>query len=1055
MSNNRDLKVRFGADTSGFSKGVNQVKSELTELNSAMLQNKRKQQELNAEIKSLEKQQKALKQVMSQVKTPTKEMTAEADRLQKALDKAAMQAAELKTEEQQLKGKISATTKELNEQSTAAKNNSVSMEKAGEVLKKTAAWTATAMSGLFMYTAGLAKSAGDIDDMSKKIGLSVEEVQKLMYAAELSGTSYETITGSFSKLIKNMDAATKGTGAAYEGFETLGVSVTDACGVLRNHTEVFSEVIDALGKIENETQRDAIALSILGKSAMELNPLIKGGKDLLVEFGNELEREGLILDQMQLDKLAEFDDKIVKFKSKMKASMMESADDAVDAFDELLDNSDEIVELVATLITGFAKFTGFVVDHKEAVLALVVAYGSYKAVMNIGNIISSVVTATKSLTTATQSATVAQQEMNAAANMNPYLIIAAALTTAAAGLAFYVKKANEFEQEAINNIKTIEEHNQTVEEAVYQTKAETEALKAKGERYEDLRKKSKLTAEEEKELYSIAVELEALYPNQIKLIGETSGAYYELGTQIDNVCKSLEEYAFKKAYAAELEEMYIERAQLEDRIDEGQQIAREQLEIANADEVQSVSKLQDRLNELNQEIASVESKLKGYSNSAEDIKKGTEALIKENENLAKSLSYIKEVTQIVVDAEKELADSNALSSETLEILISKYPHLKNEVNDYIEGKKTAKEVILALNNAYHADVNNNASALQQKLNTDSEYYQKLCNMNSSAINQLADTYGVDLTNYQNYSEAKLAIEKAFLSAKAKNWADYYDAESKRWVGSVKNITVYAQQLMAQGMSAKEAQAVAQQKQRDLMDTINAVNALSSLNFSADLADYAKYYVPTLTSTDGKTTSSSSGNASSSSSSQKKELSVYELANAAFKQLVDDRIEEINRLNEAEKTSADERIAAIEDEIAARQKLAETDDLQKRIDFIQAELKYSLIDDFERAELERQLEDLQTQKADRDWEDAKRAEIEAIKQKQQLKEDEYNDLINELRARESYASTLFTDLNNGYQSATSIVSNNTKVANVNFVNAGLTEGQVTQIIRDNLGMELIT
>jgi hypothetical protein len=39
--------------------------------------------------------------------------------------------------------------------------------------------------------------------------------------------------------------------------------------------------------MENETERDALAMTILGKSAQELNPLIEAGADKMEELGKK------------------------------------------------------------------------------------------------------------------------------------------------------------------------------------------------------------------------------------------------------------------------------------------------------------------------------------------------------------------------------------------------------------------------------------------------------------------------------------------------------------------------------------------------------------------------------------------------------------------------------------------------------------------------------------------------------------------------------------------------------------------------------------------------
>lgn len=157
--------------------------------------------------------------------------------------------------------------------------------------------------------------ADDLNTLSLQTGVTTEQLQKWQYASELVDVSVETITGSMTKLTKNMDAARGGTGAAAEAFEALGVSITDENGALRDNEEVFAELIDALGGVGNETERDALAMTVFGKSAKELNPLIAAGADALTELGDEAEAAGLILSQDAVDSLDDVSDAMAGLKN--------------------------------------------------------------------------------------------------------------------------------------------------------------------------------------------------------------------------------------------------------------------------------------------------------------------------------------------------------------------------------------------------------------------------------------------------------------------------------------------------------------------------------------------------------------------------------------------------------------------------------------------------------------------------------------------------------------------------------------------------------------------
>lgn len=153
-----------------------------------------------------------------------------------------------------------------------------------------------------------AKFADNVLTLSTNTGLSTDQIQEFQYMAELTDTSLETVTGSLSKLTKNMDSAQGGTGAAADAFKALGVEVTDAEGNLRSNQDVFLEVIDALGEIENETERDATSMALFGKSAQDLNSLVAIGSEGIAEFAKEAHDMGYVLDGDALSSLGAVDD---------------------------------------------------------------------------------------------------------------------------------------------------------------------------------------------------------------------------------------------------------------------------------------------------------------------------------------------------------------------------------------------------------------------------------------------------------------------------------------------------------------------------------------------------------------------------------------------------------------------------------------------------------------------------------------------------------------------------------------------------------------------------
>ena len=178
--------------------------------------------------------------------------------------------------------------------------------------------------------------ADEMITMSTVTGLSTDKLQELSYSAGLIDVDVDTLTGSMTRNIKAMSSAADAANALAEeqeeaaeafarheisaeeynevmaktasAYDTLGISVTNADGSLRDSEDVYWEVIDALGNVDNETERNAIAMELLGKSAMDLNPIIEAGGERMNELAEEAHNVGAVMDSETIDAFGALDD---------------------------------------------------------------------------------------------------------------------------------------------------------------------------------------------------------------------------------------------------------------------------------------------------------------------------------------------------------------------------------------------------------------------------------------------------------------------------------------------------------------------------------------------------------------------------------------------------------------------------------------------------------------------------------------------------------------------------------------------------------------------------
>jgi phage-related protein len=238
-----------------------------------------------------------------------------------------------------------------------------------------------------------ANASADLVDLSAQTGITTERLQELRYIGDQVGTSQETITGSMARLIRTMggaqqqyadysaaQAAAAEKGEDFDGtlgdnaaaFDRLGVSITDAQGNLRDNEAVFADVITALGKINNEAERDALSMSIFGKSAQELNPLIKAGADEMERLAQEAHNVGAVMSEEDVAAFEAFDDTLASLQAGLKGTLGTLASAFLPGFQMVFDQMGGYLREFATIVKSSNGDFGAIADGISGLLGRII-----------------------------------------------------------------------------------------------------------------------------------------------------------------------------------------------------------------------------------------------------------------------------------------------------------------------------------------------------------------------------------------------------------------------------------------------------------------------------------------------------------------------------------------------------------------------------------------------------------------------------------------------------------------------------------------------------------
>jgi hypothetical protein len=213
-----------------------------------------------------------------------------------------------------------------------------------------------------------ATMADTYSQLSGVTGISTTRLQELKYAGTMLDVDLETMTSSLRFLTRNMYAARDGTGEQADAFKALGIRIFDVKGKLRDADTVWGETLDALGKVKNATEADAIAMKLMGRSAMDLNPL-KGKTADIKAFSQEAHDMGAVVSEEGIAALDEFKDRMDGLKLSIKGIAAGIALNFLPAFQDMQDLfGGNILAISEAMASGD---WGMVADNTAEILAQV------------------------------------------------------------------------------------------------------------------------------------------------------------------------------------------------------------------------------------------------------------------------------------------------------------------------------------------------------------------------------------------------------------------------------------------------------------------------------------------------------------------------------------------------------------------------------------------------------------------------------------------------------------------------------------------------------------
>lgn len=475
---------------------------------------------------------------------------------------------------------------------------------------------ATHVQDVLITTQNLGKTT--VDELASNMGKLIPTANSVNVAFDQLGAMYATVTAngvataetttylnaminelgaSGSTAEKAMQAATAGTdmaGKKFSEISAMGYDVTDVLKLMDEYAQSTGKSLSDMFSSSEGAKAASILLSNMEGFKSNITSMIDsaGAASAAAETMMDTTAEKIQVAKNQIDNLT----------SSIAEQLLPVIGETAQEISDVADSSkiDETAKVVGNFISGtltlLLKNINLIASAVTGVTAAVIAF---KTANVLTKVIASWQTAALQVTmlgnaqgaAAIKSAalkgeltaqeivyavlsgkldvaTAKQIALNTAMNMNPAGIIAVAVGLLATALTGFAINAGTAESAAKELNDAIDQMHDSVESSIADNEAEMSVLKDKVKRYDELRTAVSLTSDEQKELSTLAQELQSVLGDEVTVVDQLTGKYNDLTDAVDTYVQKKTASVKLSAYEQEATEAYNIKRNAENKLKE-------------------------------------------------------------------------------------------------------------------------------------------------------------------------------------------------------------------------------------------------------------------------------------------------------------------------------------------------------------------------------------------------------------------------------------------------------------------------------------------------------
>ncbi len=229
-----------------------------------------------------------------------------------------------------------------------------------------------------------ARSMGELGEQTQRaaamLGVSAEDASRLGYIAKATGTDVQGLQSAFNALARGMADESDDTKRA---LTALGLSFKSLQG--KDTTAQLGVIADAMAKVKDGANKTAIAQELLGRSGVEMIPMLNRGSEAFDEMARRADELGVTLDAKTAASFAATKEKFTDLTESFRGAgiqvfqaMQPAVDGIVTAFTDLavaFTQSAKEGGAMAQVLEGFKQFFNSLAEAVVQVIGFIRTLG--------------------------------------------------------------------------------------------------------------------------------------------------------------------------------------------------------------------------------------------------------------------------------------------------------------------------------------------------------------------------------------------------------------------------------------------------------------------------------------------------------------------------------------------------------------------------------------------------------------------------------------------------------------------------------------------------------